>query len=377
MVTSTLEMRQAVLAPAAVLALMVPCRRAFADDANDLVTPGVSDEISASTSTATSSAPRSGFYGDDLRLVAPGLADVFVRGEAAWTHDLATAAPQGSTFGGQGGDVFSFALGAAWTPAEAVIVGVEVDASPSSSTLAPTSVAATSPAGRTRNVYAQLRATSSEVGGNAFGSVRLVDGVGAQTFARAELGVSILSTQQQFTAVQAPGGGAVPLPDVAAFCASHACPESLRAELAGQTQTIQQWRGALTVKETLAKDTDLVLTGAAYAYGNDPQSGGNYSLASFRRTTFRFGGGVPTAPVDWSLELDATRRIGTFEAAVTAQYARYTAGQGDDVVLSLQGKLALSEPLSLWLRIVGQRDADGNADVLLSGVAVAGIGWQF
>ena len=160
-------------------------------------------------------------------------------------------------------------------------------------------------------------------------------------------------------------------------CATKACSPSLQAILGGATTTIVQGRLGLTVGETLLRDTDVSLTGAYFVYSQDPLTAGYYGLSTLGRSSTRFGGGLPLAPVRWSVELDGAHRFGAFELSISMQYARYVSDQGHNAVAGLQGKYAFSSHFALWLRANVQRDFEGADASATTASASLGASYSF
>lgn len=357
----------------------------------------ISDQLTVSGTHATATNPRSGSIADRLS----GDFDLTDRwglhSDLTLTRESPTPPPNGAAFGDSGGSVFDLLVGADFDATEQLTVGLDLDLSPSSTTHTNTSLAFQGASGATL-LDGRLRTTASSTGATLDATWLSPDPDAEwQTALDASLGGVQLRSQQRITAIEGPTGPistqavktscqtilAEPLPSDTTSLAykrlllqKASCRELLPA-LAGESASLGQGTLALSLTETVHRDTDLGLTASYAFYSVDPTAVGFFTLATAGRRHVSLGDGIDVAPVRWTLKPRVAHRFGKLAAEASAEYAQYVAGQGHSSTLALRLHYQFNRTYRAFLLANGQNDVDGTGATSHSGSVGAGIRVSF
>jgi hypothetical protein len=297
---------------------------AAASSARAEVVVGVSDEATVGTSQITASDPRTYYAADKLSALLDAGDWLALKLDFKMIHDDATAT-----------DAAQVALDAEWTISDHFMIDVRGDASPSTTSDAPTSVMFTDQSGATAPASADLRSRTASYGGGLSAEVTIKD-------TRFELGggVEHFDTAQHIASVTTSAGQMITAAELRSYCGTHACPASERAVLAKDSASVNQLALTLGAGRTLWRDTDLSLTGTVYVYDGDPTQLGYFSVATL---------GSALAPMSWSIRPDVSQRVGPFRLTASFQYGEYVNGLGWAGLVSFKAQAKLSRSLKMWI----------------------------
>ena len=339
----------------------------------------VSDEITTDKADSTPDNPRAGG-------VSNHLAASFNLGEQ-WAIDASfdynatqgTAPAAGAAFGDSGGKATSFSLGADFDPNDHVSLGASLSLSPKATTVSDTSLTVT--AGTTDTTYdARLRADNLAAG---LGLTASYDTAGDSdlewTFSGSVTG-SHLVTTQVVTALAGPNGKVIKKSDLIAYCNSGSgkCKKSLRQALQEQQYTLDSVEFGGSVMATIFTDTDLRVGADVWAYSQDPNDVGFFSITGPKSGGASGGGGVPIAPMQGDVKVELTQRIGAFSARLSFSGGSYVAGTGGGTYgggLRLQYKF--TKAFRLWLTLAARHDVDAGGADTVSRSGSLGVGLRF
>ena len=334
---------------------------------------GVSNEVSSNSTQSTETNPRSGNVADALN-ASFDLSDKWaLNAGASLTAEGQTPALQRGAFGSSGNAVTSFSLGLDWQPSDSWTTGLSFDFSPASTqntgTQIPTGAAGTS-------ADALLRSKSSSFEAGLDLSYDTSGESNLEWSFAGGLSTTHLNTDQQITRARFRTTGVALTPlQIRDICKKTKCSPSLLAALLPQTGvTLDSQRLNAAVTATLARDTDLTLSGDYYIYDKDPTQVGYYSVARVGRV----GNGLNIAPLQFSVRPEVAHRFGDFSAKIWVQAGQYVSGAGQNTAgagLKLQYKF--TKAFKLWVTGSGQRDIDQSGTESKSGSLSLGAGYRF
>lgn len=346
---------------------MVLCLSALAASASDV---GV--ELSGGGTRATVNNPRSGYYGA-LVNGAWDINDTFgLNGAAGFLHDNGTQNTPGT-------NIWLFQLAADALLSEHFLLSAGLTASPSSSGESETSITADFPRlGRTVTVPAEIRTTSSSLGGIAM-LAWATHGDGNWEHG---LNGSAQLTRFGVTEKLTPDLSGLPLKDrvtakeVESACANHLELAGCRVLTQPQNAALLQTRLQLAYIATLFGNNDLGLDFSYYLYDHDPTQTGFFSVATFGRVSL---GDTPNAiaPIQWTLKPSYVHRFGKVTLKLWVQYGQYVPGQGYDTAAGAKLEWKITRHWKVYLLAQGQRDVDASGAALGSGSGVLGATWTF
>jgi hypothetical protein len=312
----------------------------------------VSDEVAVNSAQSTGSSPRSGYLSDALNANFDLTEQLSLNAGAMITVEGRTPAAASGGFGTSESTIIAFTTGLDWDPTENWSLGATLDVSPRSTQYVGTQVQLTT---NGASGEALLRSQTSSYDGafdlsyDTAGDSNLeFSFIGGVTF-------SHLATDQNVSRVRNAETGAASTPQqIRDYCASHKCPSGLLQALRPQTGvTLDSQRFSLGATATVARDTDLVLSGDYYHYQQDPTAVGFFSIASVGH----FGAGLPIAPLQYTIRPEVSHRFGDFSAKLWVQAGKYVEGGGDTtrgIGLKLQYKF--TKTFRTWLTLSGQSD---------------------
>jgi hypothetical protein len=291
---------------------------------------GVADEASVGTSQVTTSDPRTYYAADKLSALVEAGDWLALKLDFKMLHDDATAT-----------NAMQVALDADWTLGDHLSLDLRGDASPSSTSDAPTNVMFTDQTGVTAPANADLRSRTDSFGGGAGASIMMGrPGGKAETRLELSAGVEHFDTTQHIASVTTQAGQTVTAAQLKNYCLSHACSASERAVLAHESASVNQYMLSAGVGETLWRNTDLGVTGTLYLYDGDPTQLGYFSVATL---------GAALAPMQWSIRPDVSQRVGPFRLGAYFQYGEYVNGLGWSGVIGFKAQAKVSRSLKMWI----------------------------
>ncbi len=330
------------------------------------------NETGVGTTQTSPTNPRSGYWYDMLDGTVEVSKQMDLRLDVTLTHDAASAPGQAARFGNSGGNILSTSIGLDSEASEHVLLGVEANFSPRSTQWsdAPITFESTSADAQIRSVT-QIYGLTFQFGYHTAGESTWetsVDSSAAWTH---------YSSLQQVTSL-ATANGSVDVQRVLDACARvptiRGC-RQIKAAARQQEAQINQLRLAVSVTETVADDNDFTLGGSYYAYDQDPNNVGYFTLVIAGRTSM--GSGVPLAPLRFTLKPEYTRRFGKFSVDVWYQFGKYVDDQGTSQLLALKTQYRFTKLVSAYFLATGQKDVDVQATSSYSGTVALGLRFRF
>ena len=339
----------------------------------------VSDEVTTDKSDSTPDNPRAGGFSNHL-------AASFNLGEK-WAIDAGfdysstdgTPPATGSAFGDNGGKATSFSFGTDWDPNDHLSLGASLGFSPKASTLSVTNLTVT--AGAVDTSYdARLRAdNSAAVAGLTASWDTAGDSDLEWTFSGAVTG-SHLDTTQVVTALAGQNGKVITKQALIAYCngGPNRCKKSLRQALKEQQYSLDSAELGASVMATVFTDTDLRVGADIWAYNQDPNDVGFFSITGGKSGGVSGGGGVPIAPMRGDVKVEVTHRFGNFSARAAFSGGSYVAGTGGGTYGGgLRFQYKFNKSFRLWLALSARHDVDATGLDSVSRSGSLGAGLRF
>jgi hypothetical protein len=332
----------------------------------------VSDELTSSSTDATTANPRSGAVSDQLNASFDLNDEWTVSAGASLTAEGKTAALSRGAFGTSGGLVTSFSVGVDWQANDSWGIGLSFDYSPENTQFAGTQVLVNAGGNQ---ADALLRSKSLQ----AEGGLEVTYDTAGESDLEWSFGGGVttthLDTDQAITRVRTSNGAAATPQQIKDYCASHKCPRALLDALRVQTGvTLDSQRLSATATAILWKDTDLTLSGDYYVYDQDPTQVGYYSVARIGQ----IGNGLNIAPVQFSVRPEVLHRFGGFSVKLWVQAGQYVSGAGQGTTsagLKLQYKF--TKTFKMWATGSVEHDFDEGGNETKSNSISVGAGYRF
>ena len=99
---------------------------------------------------------------------------------------------------------------------------------------------------------------------------------------------------------------------------------------------------------------------------------GYFSVVAVGRT-ISTGGGIPLAPLQYSVRPSLQRRFGGFSLDGSYQFGRYVADLGTSHAVSVRAQYRFSKAWRAWVRVGGQVDLDADGNSTGAGSVAAGL----
>jgi hypothetical protein len=360
----------------------------------------LSDELSLSRSTPTPDSPSAGQLTNNL------FGDYDVNRTWVLTARLSltrnqSPPTQSGAFAESGGNVLQLAVGAEVNLSRKLILGWSLNGSPASTSYTNTQVDVTTQGQAKLIADAQLRSVASSQGAmftltyDTFGEPDLdlgTDPTGAgledlewprfETNVSLMAGVTHFGSTQKITQLVAPDGTLLadsPTSDCNTESTALRRVLCNRLEKAnGESLSILQFPISLAVQETIYEDTDVGLVGTYFAYNQDPERAGFFTVATEGRDTVAFGAGVPLAPVEFSVRPELAHWFGSHVyVALDYEYGRYIDNEGYSNAVTLKLKVRFNKHWRAWVTLVGDQDVDSVGEMLPSGQVAFGLRYTF
>lgn len=340
------------------------------------VADGVADELSVGSSQPTPSNPRPAWVSDRIAGIWDASDDWQVRADVTATHPLSTT---GAASSGDPGDVLLATASVEYDPDHWVMKAV-VGGSPSSAATSATTVRVLDMRGQPVDASAQLKMKSSSLMGAAWLGYETGSDGDWETLATLTATVTELDTLQQVTSVTGRDGRMLGLTQLHDYCAGHPCTKELLAAMKASPAQLGQLVVDQNVTEQIHRNTDVSLDLQYYFYDKDPTQVGYFSVASAGRTS-TYGGGVPIAPLQYTVMPSVSHRFGDLTALASVSYGHYVADEGynTSTTLRVQYKLKLDRDkrVKLYGKLTGARDVDQMGNASKSGSMALGMQYSW
>jgi len=324
-----------------------------------------------STQTSPSN-PRSGYWYDQINGMVDLSKTVDLRLDVTLTHDVSSLPAQGTRFGNSGATIFSTAIGLDYEASEHVLLGAEVNYSPSSTQRADAPITFD-----TVQADAQIRSRTSVYGATIQFGYQTAGDSDWETSVDPTLAWTHYESLQQVASLGT-SSGSVDTQQILNACARYprlrGCRE-FRAAAQQQQAGVNQLRLALSVTETVAEDNEFTLGGSYYVYDQDPTTVGYFSIVAAGRVSG--GSGVPLAPLRFTVKPEYLHRFGRFSLDAWYQYGNYVDDQGSTQLIGLKAQYKFSKVVSAYLLGTGQRDVDVQSVASRSGTVALGLKFRF
>jgi hypothetical protein len=343
------------------------------------------DEVTVAGNTGTTTNPSSWSITNRLSGVVD-VKSVQLRGDFSYTHVGFLSSPAGANFASSPADVFLLQLSAEWQATRHLNLGIEGDYSPPSSSTADTPVQTTATVrGQTTEVTAdgELSSRSSSAGGSVWVGYDTASSSRYQTYVDFWFTATEFMLDEQIVALWAKKlGMAEPVDSATSYCMTHRCSPSLLSALQMHPADLFQAKLSASVTETIGEHWDVRLGGAYYVYDQDPTKVGFFGVGAQGRVASRelqFGGGMPIAPWQFTVQPAVTARLRGFSATLSFQFGQYASDQdySYDLTLGVRLQYKLGPHVKLWLKLSGQRDVDSTSAVSFGGAASLGAKISF
>jgi hypothetical protein len=356
-----------------VLALLaaLPCATPGATPKNS-----ISNELGFATGQSSPNNPRTGQLLDTLA----GVVDL----GAGWSADLLvgltvvepTKGVARKDFGSRGAKTLYFSPGVSWEVNERLAVSLAASYSPRSTLLTDTLLTYDTVNGRSVNADALLSSRTSSAGARASAFYLLGAGSRFETAIDGAIGVTRFDVEQRIAATRDASGAAVTDQQLLDFCETHRCSKQLLGLLRNQSTSLTQTEARLGVTETIGLDTDVGLGGSYFLYDRDPTDVGFYGLVADEHGP-GFGGGIPLAPIRWSVRPEFAHRFGHLGVRVWLRHGRYIDDEGTTNVLGTKVQYRFTRSFRMWITASGQRDEDVQGTVTAYFQSALGAMWLF
>ena len=336
----------------------------------------LTDELILSGTKATESNPRTGSLADRLTLeVSPSDAWT-THTVVGFTRNAPSQPAPGAAFATSAENVLFLALGADWLPNDRLDVGIEVSGSPRSQSVTNTVVEYAGKNGTTTHADAPLKLVNSTWGSSLSGSYSTPRDSASETLLEGSVAYTNYATTQGIAGVKSSEGADISSATLLDYCASHPgtryCTKALPGILRPHSAQLGQIRLELGLTETILGDTDVGLSGAYYAYSQDPTQVGYFSVLGTGRTRTTVGNGLSIAPLLYSIHPSGVHRWGKFSLSAYYEYGQYVSGQGYSNGLGAKCQYRFSKRVKLYLALDGALNVDASRNLVPSESATFG-----
>jgi hypothetical protein len=338
----------------------------------------VSDEFSFNGAAQTPHNPRMGALTDTL---AGSL-----QFDEQWALELAlgltatqgNAGVKGEEFGSSGGLVMNIAPAVDFDPSHNFALTLAGFFSPRATLHTDSDVTVTGPKGNSVDTDVQLSSSTSTWGLSLMGGYDTDGETNFETSATLNAGLTHFSTEQRIEQIRAASGLPVRSDAIITYCQTHTCSQQLVNVLKNPSVT-NLYEVSLngSVTETFFQDTDVGLGFTWNLYSADPTEVGFFSLASIGRGSVSYGGGVPLAPVSWTVRPEVAQRIGDFTIRIWYQHSKYVGDEGHADLIGLRLQYKLTRNWRLTLTVSGQQDRDAENLPANSGTVSLMVKWKY
>jgi hypothetical protein len=295
----------------------------------------------------------------------------------AFTYEESAAAPAGAYFATSSAQVASILVGAEWDVTPRINLYGEGVLSPRASQTFDSTLQYRTAAGTVTDDILLNNATSTigvmmglsamvgglEMEGVAFGGLLLDANVGWTAF----------STEQKLGAIysqrtEQPVSAATirTLCKLATTTAQKLSCGVLQPALQGGEDTLNQFRISLGAIQPLGRNTDLGLSGAYYAYDQDPATIGFFTArATLLHLDTTLGAGMPLAPQRYTIRPQVEQRLGLVSLGLWYQFTEYASDEGYANGVGARVQVNLGRFWRVWL--AGSLQFDELLEVGVSG----------
>jgi hypothetical protein len=297
----------------------------------------------------------------------------------AFTYEGSSPPPAGAYFGTSSAQVASILVGAEWDVTPRINLYGEGLVSPRASQSFDSTLQYRSLTGTVTDDILLNNSTSTvgamlglsvmvgglELDGLAFGGLLLDANVGWTAFATEQKLGAIYSgrTEQPVSAATIRA-----LCKLATTTAQKLACGVLQPALQGGTDTLNQFRIGLGAIQPLGRNTDLALSGAYYAYDQDPATVGFFTArATLLHLDTTLGAGMPLAPQRYTIRPQVEQRLGLVSLGLWYQFTEYASDEGYANGVGARVQVNLGRFWRVWL--AGSLQFDELLEIGVSGLA--------
>ena len=293
---------------------------------------GIVEEVSAGTTLATATSPRSSWIANRLT----GVWDVDDR----FSVELDASVTRSVDYAETGTLSLSYAPDEHWS---FTVIGGWIPASTSVST---TTLVIAETTDDVTLADAELSATSSSTSlAVTVGYDTAGDG-DHETIVALTLGIDHYQSQQTFASIVDEHGQMVTTDIVRDYCASRMCSPEIEAALSPLWSQLSRFSINASVIRTEYGDTDLGLDATYYFYDQDPLLAGYYRLPGIGPSNL--GTGVMIAPLHYAISPTLTNRWDDLHATLGLAYGSYRAAQGYEIGANAKVQYGVADSLQLY-----------------------------
>lgn len=330
----------------------------------------VSLESAAGLTRPSASDPRGGSFSGAVRGEWELTEDWTLHGGLGLARLLPARVPEEETFSKGGGWSTTLSLGADGLVGNHWLLGADAFLSPPSRQRSGTELLLTGARGGELAVSAQLEDLSRAWGASAFGAYVSAGLSPVEHSLDLTLSTAVFSTRQRITALRNLRGQTVTAEQLASYCATseRGCPGALGLALEEGRAELRQVSAMLGYTATLLQDTDIGLSGTAFAYSRPPAEAGYFTLVSSTRgASATFGEGLSLAPLRWLVRPSLAHRLGPWRISGSAEAGRLADSAERWLSARLRATWRISRAWRVWGSTQASRlgEAEGSASQTL------------
>lgn len=321
----------------------------------------ISNEVAVGATQDTAGNPHGTNISDQLTARFDLNEDWVLKMGGAFTHEGSSAPPAGAYFATSSAQVASFLVGAEWDATPRINLYGEGIVSPRASQTFDSTLQYATALGTTTDDI-RLNNSTSTIGATLGLSV-MVGGVELDGLAfgglllDADVGWTAFSTEQKVGAIysdrtEKPVSAATirSLCKLAVTAAQKQVCAALQPVLKGGEDTLNQFRFSLGAIQPLGRNTDLGLSGAYYAYDQDPATVGFFTArVTLLHLDTTLGAGMPLAPPRYTVRPQVEQRLGVVSIGLWYQFTQYASDEGYANGVGARVQVNLGRFWRVWL----------------------------
>jgi hypothetical protein len=339
----------------------------------------ISNEVAVGTTQDTPGNPHGTNISDQLTARFDVIETLVLKMGGAFTYEGSSPPPAGAYFQTSSAQVVSFLVGAEWDVTPRINLYGEGILSPRASQTFDSTLQYKTDAGTITDDI-RLNNSTSTIGATLGLSVMVggeeMDGLAfAGLLLDANVGWTAFSTEQKLGAIysegsQKPVSAATlrTLCKLAVTTAQRQVCRALQPALQGGEDTLNQFRIGLGAIQPLGRNTDLGLSGAYYAYDQDPAAVGFFTArVTLLHLDTTLGAGMPLAPQRYTIRPQVEQRLGIASLGLWYQFTEYASDEGYANGVGARVQVNLGRFWRVWL--AGSLQFDELLEVGVSGQA--------
>jgi hypothetical protein len=360
----------------------------------------ISNEVAVGLTQDTPGSPHGTNISDQLTARFDLSETLVLKMAGAFTYEESAPPPAGAYFGTSSAQVASILVGAEWDVTPRINLYGEGVLSPRASQTFDSTLQYRTTAGTVTDDIRLNNSTSTvgamvglsvmvggvEMAGIAFGGLLLDVNAGWTAFSTEQKLGAIYSQQ-----TEKPVSAATirSLCKLAVTTAQKLGCAVIQPALRGGEDTLNQFRIGLGAIQPLGRHTDLALSGAYYAYDQDPAAVGFFTArATLLHLDTTLGAGMPLAPQRYTIRPQVEHRLGIVSVGLWYQFTEYASDEGYANGVGARVQVNLGRFWRVWLAgslqfdellevgVSGQADSDRSLSVT-SGTVALGIRARF